>query len=179
VTPGGHSDMSAPNPSMSQGREGVAPGRTPQLRWALRAIVALLVSGIGFGLWSLYEGISASLHAEIGLHATQMAIEAVEEYVRKHDGGWPRSWKALQESSPKTFDVYQWTGGFDHVNQYVFIDFEADPDRLATQSDDEFEAIKPVGPYYGSYKYHIPFLLQALRETRRAMPQAGNSAKNQ
>ncbi len=166
--------MSVPNPQASLSRENVAPRRRTWLRWTIRAIVALLALGLGFGAWCVYEGISASLHAEMGLHATQMTIEAVEEYVRKNDGNWPRSWKAIEQSSPKAFDAYQWTRGSNSISQYVFVDFDADPNRLATQSEDEFEAIKPVGPFYGSYRHHIPFLLQALRETRHTTPQNGN-----
>ncbi len=113
----------------------------------------------------------------MGLHATQMTMEAVEDYLRKNDGNWPGSWKALEASSPKTFDVYRWTGGSDSVSEYVFVDFNADPNRLATQSEDEFDAIKPVGSFYGSYRYHIPSLLQALRETRHTTSQNGNDAK--
>jgi hypothetical protein len=169
--------MSVPNPATSLSHQNVAARRASWPRWTLRAIVALLVLGLGFGAWCAYEGISESLHAEVGLHATQMTMEAVEDYVRKNDGNWPGSWKALEASSPKTFDVYRLTRGFDNVSQYVFIDFAADPARLAKQSQDEFEAIKPVGPFYGSYRYHIPFLLQALRETRQPTPRNADSAK--
>jgi hypothetical protein len=55
------------------------------LQWLTRATVALIVTGIAAAAWCVYEGVSVSLHAENGLHATRLTLQAVEEYVTKHD----------------------------------------------------------------------------------------------
>jgi hypothetical protein len=128
-------------------------------------LVAVL-AGLAWGGWCVYDGISASLHAEMGLHATRQTIETVEVYVKNHNGQWPRSWNDLEQSRSAVAEVYRWTGGREHVNEFVFIDFDADANRLAKQTDDEFDAIRPVGPFYGSYRFAIPLLLQTLRQTR-------------
>ena len=103
----------------------------------------------------------------MGLHATIGTVEAVEDFVRKHDGAWPRSWGELEQTSPQIRDAYGFTDGRAKIEEFVSIDFNANPDQLMKQSEEEFDAIKPVGPSYGSYRYHLPSLLAALRETRR------------
>jgi hypothetical protein len=136
-----------------------------------------VVALIGGALWRVYDGTSASLHAEKGLHATQFTFEAIEDYVRKHNGAWPRSWKELERSSPQMDDVYRWTGGSYKVQEFVSVDFDADPDRLAKQTEEEFQAIRPVGPFYGSYRIEIPFMLEALRQTRELKPRHAEGRK--
>ncbi len=159
---------------MSNGGEPPTPRRPTSWRWVFRSLLFLIVVGLAGGLWCAYDGISASLHAESGLHATRLTIQAVEEYVKKHDGAWPRSWKELEQSSTKIKDVYDWTQGSGNIDNFVSVDFGANPDRLAKQTEEDFTAIKPVGPYYGSYRIEVPFLLEALRQTRGPQPKHFN-----
>jgi hypothetical protein len=141
-------------------------GSRAWIRWTIRAVLLGIVVLVAGGLWCVYLGVSESLHAENGLHATQYTFEAVEDFLKKHDGEWPRSWKQLEQSSPQMSDVYESVGGPDKVEEFVAVDFDADPDRLAKQTQEEFQAIKPVGSFYGSYKFRIPSLLESLRQTR-------------
>jgi hypothetical protein len=64
-------------------------------------------------------------------------------------------------------DVCRMTGGRQHVQEFVSVDFQADPDRLSKQTPEEFEAIKPVGPYFELHREEIRFLLDTLRQTRQ------------
>ena|ERR1700730_4529932 len=100
--------MSDVKAQMSGGGEAVNSRRSAGRRWTIRAILVAVVALIGGALWCVYDGISASLHAEKGLHATQFTFQAIEDYVRKHNGAWPRSWKELERSSPQMDDVYRW-----------------------------------------------------------------------
>src|SRR5580700_6615697 len=124
-----------------------ATRRTGWARWAIRSAFLLVGVGLAVGLWCLYDGISASVHAERGLHATKLTIQAAEAYVKKHEGAWPRSWAELEQSDSKVKEAYEWTEGAGNVGKFVFVDFGADPNRLARQTEREFEAIKPVGPF--------------------------------
>jgi hypothetical protein len=36
------------------------------------------------------------------------------------------------------------TGGREHVADFVWIDFDADPEQVAKQTETEFEAIRPA-----------------------------------
>jgi hypothetical protein len=155
-----------PESTLTNGGEVATPRRFRWKRWVIGSVVVLFLSAGTFVLWCAYEAISASLHAERGLHATRWTIQAAEDYVTKHNGAWPRSWVDLEESSSQMKDAYGITGGREHVEEFVAVDFKADPDRLAKQTEEQFTAIKPVGPLYPSYRSQIPFLLEALRKAR-------------
>ncbi len=62
--------------------------------------------------------------------------------------------------------MYEWPMDSREVQQYVAVDFSADPQRLVKQSVDEFEAVRPIGPYY-LFKHYgsVEALLKAVRET--------------
>jgi hypothetical protein len=145
----------------------VTPRRPTWRRWTVRGICVAVLALVAIGFWCAYNALSGSLHAEKALHATQLTFEAVEDYVRQHDGAWPRSWNELERSSPQTSDAYSWAGGSNKIQEFVSVDFNANPDQLAKQAVAKFQAIKPVGPYYDNYTDHIPYLLEALRATRR------------
>ncbi len=96
-----------------------------------------------------------------------MTLQAVEEYVTKHNGAWPRSWADLEQTSNKVNEVYQVTDGREHVADFVWIDFNADPDLIAKQTEDEFDAIGLVGLQHPSYHFAVPPFLEALRKARQ------------
>jgi hypothetical protein len=135
--------------------------------WRKRSILALIALGTGLVGLRAYIDISAGLHAEKGLHAARMTLQAVEEYVTKHNGAWPRSWADLEQTSNKVNEVYQMTDGREHVADFVWIDFNADPDLIAKQTEDEFDAIGLVGLQHPSYHFAVPPFLEALRKARQ------------
>jgi hypothetical protein len=128
------SEMLDVNCPISDDGATVAPRRSSLRRWTIRSILFFIVAGIAFGLWCAYDGISASLHAERVLGATRWTIEAAEDYVKAHDGAWPRSWEDLEQSSNHMKDVYGMTGGRKHVQEFVSVDFGADPDPATLTS---------------------------------------------
>ena len=136
-------------------------------RFALWSLALLLISGAGFVVWCIYVGVSTSLRAEIALHATNVACELVTEYARQNHGAWPRSWQDL-ERLPVASDrlkAFPWPQDSQRLQQYVMIDFTVDPQLLAKQSVDDFEAIKPIGPCF-PYKHdsYVADLLNTLRK---------------
>jgi hypothetical protein len=136
-------------------------------RFALWLLVLLLLFAAGGIAWCIYVAASQSLHAEAALHATNEACELVTEYVRQNHGAWPRSWQDLELLSLPIdrFNVFPWPKDSQKLQQYVTIDFSADPALLAKQSVDDFEAIQPIGPCF-SYKHdsYVPNLLNTLRK---------------
>jgi hypothetical protein len=119
-------------------------------RRVVLALVMLLLFAAGAVAWCIYVAVSQSLHAEAALHATNEACELVTEYARQHHGAWPRSWQDLERLSMPIdrFNVFPWPKESQRLQQYVTIDFSADPELLAKQSVDDFEAIKPIGPVF-------------------------------
>lgn len=119
----------------------------------------------------LYMGITESLQAEKNLHATLFTIRLVEQFVYEH-GRWPKSWTELEQMafpanapSPLNGELtvtriggshgYDWPQESPHLQQCVSIDFAADANAIINQSPTQFQAIKPIGPYYeyGNYGF--------------------------
>ena len=61
--------------------------------------------------------------------------------------------------------MFRWPHDSLAVQQYVEVDFAADPHRLAKQTADEFEAVRPIGPYYPfKDRGSVEALLASIRE---------------
>lgn len=135
------------------------------MRWAIRVfVIVVVIAAIAAG-FCLYEGISASLHAEHVLNAALLSVQLLEDYVVLHDGDWPRSWADLEGLPPREWAMFEWPKDSRNTQQYVAIDFSADPRRLAKQEVDEFEAVRPIGPYYPfKDRGSVATLLNAIRE---------------
>jgi hypothetical protein len=115
--------------------------------------------------WVAYTAISAAVHGEYALHAVNLITVVVDDFVDKN-GIWPTSWEDLKTvSSVNKWGMYSWPEDLEKVRLYVTVDFEADPAILAKQSVEEFDAIKPVGPYY-PYKHYgyVAALIETLRK---------------
>jgi hypothetical protein len=95
----------------------------------------------------LYEGISTALRAERALHAVNLAAKLVDQYVQK-EGKWPRSWDDLKALTIENAGMYQWPEDYGRIQEYVSIDFAADPVALASQTVEHFDAVKPIGSCY-------------------------------
>ena len=135
-------------------------------RWATRSAIAIVIAGIVGAAWLVYVRIATSLRAENALHATLLTTQVIEDHARKHNGQWPRSWKELEQSSSRSRAMFKWPNDRAEIQQYVWIDFDANSNDLARQSADEFEAIKPIGPHYPWEDYPE---LSSLLETLRSM----------
>ena len=110
------------------------------------ALIVILIAAVVGGV-CIYQGVSASVHAEYVLHAALLTIELLDEYVGVHDGQWPRSWADLEQLPPRE-SMFQWPADSGEVQKYVTVDFAADPKQLAGQMPAEFDAVRPIGPYY-------------------------------
>lgn len=129
------------------------------------AFIALILAGVAG--WCVYQGVSASVHAEYVLHAALLTVQLLEEYVVQHDGAWPRSWSDLETIPPRERGLFDWPKDSREVQRYVEIDFSANPERLAKQGIEGFDAVRPIGPYYGFKDSHeVKALLKALRERK-------------
>lgn len=109
-----------------------------------------------------YQGVTRALQAEQTLHAAEFVFQLVDQFVHDH-GRWPTSWSELEQmpfpsDTPSTLNQSlvrnvadergYWPAASQEIQQRVMIDFQADPKTIATQNPRDFEAIKPIGPYY-------------------------------
>jgi hypothetical protein len=112
-----------------------------------------------------YLGATTSITAEYSLHANTLVIDLVQDYVLAHEGAWPKSWADLENTPKLQWAMYEWPKDADEVRRYVTVDFEADPDKLATQSVEEFTAVQAIGPCF-CHDPELRTLLDTIRETR-------------
>ena len=136
------------------------------MRWIIRIVAIVVLLAMLTGGYCVYRGLTDSIHAEYVLHAAIMTIELIDEHVTSHDGAWPRSWADLEALPPRERPgMFDWPQESAKVQQYVAVDFSADPQRLAQQSVDEFDAVRPIGPYYPFKDYGgIKALIEHVRE---------------
>jgi hypothetical protein len=127
-----------------------------------RGCVVTLVLALCGVAWVVYECISMADHAEHALHAIDLITVVVDKYVDKK-GEWPASWEDLTTVSSHNA-MYSWPEDREKLRLYVSVDFAADRAKLAKQSVEEFDAIRPIGPFY-PYKQHgyVEDLIETLR----------------
>lgn len=136
------------------------------MRWIIRVVALVVLVAVLAGGYCVYRGITDSLHAEHVLHAAMLTVELIDEHVTTHDGAWPRSWADLEALPPhERRGMFEWPRDSVKVKQYVTVDFSADPQRLAEQSVEEFDAVRPIGPYYAFKDYGgVKALIEHVRE---------------
>jgi hypothetical protein len=60
--------------------------------------------------------------------------------------------------------MFDWPKDSHEVQQYVAVDFSADPRQLAEETAAEFDAVRPIGPYYPFKDYgSVGALLETIR----------------
>ncbi len=68
--------------------------------------------------------------------------------------------------------MYRWPTDATILRQYVWVDFDADLDKLAAQTRDEFDAVRPLGPYYPfKHRGQVDELLDTIRQLRAKKPE--------
>lgn len=142
----------------------------PKVIHVVASVVAVLVL---VAACCLYLAFSTAVRAEHALHGALLTVELLEDYVVRHDGKWPRSWADLEGLPPRDRGFFQWPKDSQEVQRYVAVDFSADPQRLAQQGIDQFEAVRAIGPYY-PFNDHpsVEALLKAIRQRKITEPKA-------
>ena len=126
-------------------------------------IITVVVAAV-IGVFCVYEGVTTSLQAERALHATLLTTALVNDYIDRHQGEWPRSWSDPEAMPSRQWAMYNWPEDSRKVQKYVFVDFAADLRQLATQSTDEFDAIRPTVTCYDFKHYGaVEKLLVSIR----------------
>ena len=121
-----------------------------------------------------YEALNRSHSFVVGREAVAM----IEEYVKLHDGAWPRSWSDLEKfevNRSSRSSLLKSEKSFDTLRKIIVCDFTANSCDLARSTLQDFDAIRSTDPDYEGYKedWEIASLLKALR----AFPCDGNSER--
>ena len=114
---------------------------------ALLLVVVCVVAGV------LVISPLASWQAEKGLHALLLVTPVVERFVHQ-EIRWPTSWDDLQVvDTVEAASMYSWPDDAEIVQDHVTIDFDADLTTIASQTVDEFDAIRPIGAHFPHKDY--------------------------
>ncbi len=130
-------------------------------------MVVCLVALIGG--YCVYRAISDALHAENVLHAGRLTIKLLDDYVTEHDGKWPSSWTDLKKLPPTDWAMFEWPKDSAEVQRYIAVNFAAGTDSIATQSVQEFDAVRPIKGSYYEFRDegNVGSLLKKIREYNR------------
>ncbi|WP_417393174.1 hypothetical protein [Gimesia sp.] len=147
----------------------------------MKRIAPFVVVAALFGIaWLVYYGISVSIRAEHNLHSTLYVVRLVDEFVYENQR-WPKSWTELEQMkysgdayTPRNGELnalrvggamtFQWPADSLTLQHRVTINFDADPNDIVDRNPMDFDAIKPIGPYYEYRDYGI---VDSLQETVR------------
>jgi hypothetical protein len=127
--------------------------------WTLTIVGAAIALTVGYTSYQAWWALRASHTMVMGRFATSL----VEDFVRQHNGRWPRSWRELEFFADEHADR-NWP--ISTIRNAVSIDFAAEPAILARQSPIEFTAIRPRAPCGGGYQeyWRIDSLIQTIRD---------------
>ncbi|QDU57315.1 hypothetical protein [Aeoliella mucimassa] len=137
-----------------------------QLKWFIRAGYGVIVAVLLIGGVAIYQGVTTARDATKTLNATMLTVDLIHSYVKQHDGQWPQSWDDLAAVPPPKVigSGYRWPEDRDQIAERVYVDFAADPQAIAHQKPEEFDAVKPIGSYYPwKENYEVQSLLKTLR----------------
>jgi len=131
-----------------------------QRRFSFRWLLGFLIFWVVlFGIWRLYQ---APREAQARLAHIRHVLAVVAQYVRQHQGAWPRSWEEI-EKTPVPPEAPRRLGAWPEVRHHVKVDFQVDPRKLLQAGPDQFQAISPRGRC-GDYREDVQQLLEAIRE---------------
>ena len=143
------------------------------LRYLGIAFLILVIAAVAVGGWLLLHAVRVACQSEDNFDATLFTVRLVEEFVYEN-GRWPVSWDELEHFRfsgnaplPRSgrglaMQGHKWPGEAKWIKQHVAIDFQIDPNVVATQDLKNFEAIRPIGPYY---EYRGEGYVKSLQET--------------
>lgn len=139
--------------------DAVSAAATKRLAMLFAASVVLVIA-IGLVVW---RGASNSLEAEATLHAYNLVLDVVTQYI-KENGKWPDNWDALAKISPALeHSIWTWPRDVDEIRKRVKVDFSLQIRDVASMHEDTFNAIEQMGPHYGGNESEIRELIATAK----------------
>lgn len=145
------------------------------MRRATRIVTVSVVAVVLAGGWGFYRVVRDAGRAENNLHAALLALLVLEDYITQHNGQWPGSWADLEQAPARKWDGFEWPRDSAKLQQHVTIDFTVNTDELVTQSVEQFNAVRPIGPCYPFKSYG---LVASLLDKIRTFKKAGKTQPN-
>jgi hypothetical protein len=136
--------------------------RKSWMRLGVSLVAILAVLTVVYLAWAARRALVASHTVVFG----RVAVHYVAQYVRENEGRWPRSWDDLESvhDPPIVFERSDPAGMIATCRKRVEIDFGADPRILASQSVEQFEAIRSLDGLDHREQWDLDVLLDTLRE---------------
>lgn len=150
-----------------QDRDHAHPIVGRRLRVGLQFFLVIVASCLLVLAYLAYRGVTVSLQAENTLHTYGLVLEVVTNYVETNER-WPDSWNDLLTSSPSNHaSRFQWPDDVEQIAEVVSIDFALTIDAVARMTENQFMAVKQIGPNYGPEHHEIGRLLAAARKAAK------------
>ena len=128
-------------------------------RWATGIVVAVLLAATAYSYYTLNEALR-------GDYETRRVVQMVEDYVKTHEGNWPKSWEDLRDTETAKqllpLDLSYW-------RRYTRVDFTMQSERLIRDPEMIYQAVMPMSGKYILYphaKQDLDTVMQAIREAK-------------
>jgi len=140
---------------------------TPRIRRIILdvVVVALPLLGSTSLVVLICQSIRVSLDAEVTLHAYELVLDVLDDYLAQNGGRWPRSWDDLIQIRHDGFAGRRWPEDVAQVKKRIRIDFDLTTDEVIGMDIEHFTAVTQIGPNYGP---HEGFLAKFLYDARRS-----------
>jgi hypothetical protein len=139
------------------------------MRRARKFIVLFALALLLTGLWFAYTATQMAIASERDYLWTRAMFQLVEGYVAER-GEWPKSWHDLEQVK---VEGWRWPEDSQTIQGRIVIDFGTNIDELASQSVDQFRAIRPIDPnaFFNDENVRrspVESLLKAIRRQKAA-----------
>ena len=99
-----------------------------------RVLLAVVILALLSGAGAVYYA-SHAITAPQDAYAVEWVAGMVIEYMKTHNGAWPRNWEDLRTPYETCAQRSGRPWPFEHLRERVDVDWEADPAQLATAPD--------------------------------------------
>jgi len=115
---------------------------------------------VGIPCLLIYRCASSGLEAEATLHANEVILRVITQYIHEHPGCWPETWDDLKNTAIPEDDQlshYRWPDDIQEYKKRFHIEFGLTLKEVADMvtSEEEaqwefprFTAVRPKGPHY-------------------------------
>jgi hypothetical protein len=135
------------------------------LRWTAGILALVMVVTVAVFYYQFNERMR-------GEYETIRVTQMVEDYVKSHEGNWPKSWEDLDGT--ETAKRMNWADS-SYWRRYTKVDFTVQSEQLIADPKLIYRSVLPMNGEYHVYpdaKMDLDKVMEAIREAKKAAKSA-------